>query len=810
MDDPGAERAEASSSLTGPCYTRFDAIAQLIRRTSTLVQGRHGMDGTADPRSDAPLPTRAPRPHGLPAQPTPLLGRADETAAVRAFLLHPATRLLTLTGPGGVGKTRLALRRRPSWSRRSPTASSSSRSPPSASPSWWPPPSPTPWARRSAATSRWPARLAAWLRARRTAAGPRQLRACRRRPRRWSSDLLAACPDLTVLVTSRMPLHLAGEQEFPVPPLAVPAAGQAAPADALARYAALALFVERARAVRPDFAVDDATAPAVAAICRRLDGLPLAIELAAARVKLLDAAGAAGAAERGGRRRRRRRPPAADRRSARRAGAPADAARHDRLELRPARRRRAAALPAARGLRRRLHAGGGGGRGRRRRGCAPTRSSTCWTASRRWSTRACSVTWSRPTASPASGCWRRSASSAWSGWRPAARRIASRGGIWPIVSRWRSGRSRPHERRAGPVDRSAGGGARQPARGAPLGARPRGAEAALRLGGALWRFWHMRGYLAEGRRWLERALAGADGVAPAVRAKALTGAGVLAHLSGRPEPGGGAVRREPGAVPGRPATAAASPTRCWAWRWSPAPGATSRRRAPCTPRAWRSCARRATRGASPTPRPTPGSCSCCGARPAAARRSVEEGLARFRAIGDRWGAARSLNVLGDILIAQGEHAAARALASRGAGDPARARRSAGRHPVAHLAGRRRARPGRPPGGARLLRARHRRCWARWATGWPRRMPGRPGDAAVADGRRARGARLFAAALGPAGRRRAAPSNLVHGIDYAPALAAVRAELGRRRVRRGLGGGAGDDGRATPGGRGRGDGPRARR
>jgi predicted ATPase len=100
--------------------------------------------------------------------------------------------------------------------------------------------------------------------------------------------LLAACPGVKVVVTSRSPLRVYGEQEFPVPPLAVPAgAAVTAPvATGVAGYGAVALFVERARAVRPGFALSDENAAAVAEICTRLDGLPLAIELAAARIKL--------------------------------------------------------------------------------------------------------------------------------------------------------------------------------------------------------------------------------------------------------------------------------------------------------------------------------------------------------------------------------------------------------------------------------------------------------------------------------------------------------------------------------------------
>ena len=100
------------------------------------------------------------------------------------------------------------------------------------------------------------------------------------------AELLKAAPALTVLVTSRESLHLSGEQEYPVPPLGLPDLRHLPDAAALSQYDAVALFILRATQVRPDFAVNNANAPAVAAICTRLDGLPLAIELAAARIKL--------------------------------------------------------------------------------------------------------------------------------------------------------------------------------------------------------------------------------------------------------------------------------------------------------------------------------------------------------------------------------------------------------------------------------------------------------------------------------------------------------------------------------------------
>ena len=103
------------------------------------------------------------------------------------------------------------------------------------------------------------------------------------------ADLLAGCPRLTMLVTSRTPLHLSVEQEFSVPPLAIPTLAEAATRQiaTLQQVPAVALFVARAQRTDPDFMLTDENGEAIAAICRRLDGLPLALELAAARIKVL-------------------------------------------------------------------------------------------------------------------------------------------------------------------------------------------------------------------------------------------------------------------------------------------------------------------------------------------------------------------------------------------------------------------------------------------------------------------------------------------------------------------------------------------
>ncbi|HEX2326085.1 MAG TPA: protein kinase, partial [Chloroflexota bacterium] len=242
--------------------------------------------------------TRPPRPLPVPA--TPLVDREEEVAAVCARLTSPDVRLLTLTGPGGTGKTRLALQAaadlRPAFAGGVTFAALGPVVDAAAVPS----------AVAAAlgleqAVGGDPARalpdlLAGWG----GRDGPPQ--DARQGPRLllvldnfeqvqdaapFVADLLAAAPETRFLVTSRSPLHLAAEHEYPVPPLPLPDPAGPHELAALDRIGAVRLFVQRAQAARPDFHLTAENAPAVAEICRLLDGLPLAIELAAARIKLL-------------------------------------------------------------------------------------------------------------------------------------------------------------------------------------------------------------------------------------------------------------------------------------------------------------------------------------------------------------------------------------------------------------------------------------------------------------------------------------------------------------------------------------------
>jgi non-specific serine/threonine protein kinase len=265
--------------------------------------------GPAPPRPDARHPSRAPdaRPHNLPAPLTSFVGRGRELAEVRRLL--GAHRLVTLTGAGGVGKTRLALQAAAGVLAGGAPGSSAARGPhpggvwfvdlaplaPLADPGLVADAALTALGAGGAPGQPAPAALTAVLGERRALLlldnCEHVVEACAR----LVAAVLQRCPEVRLLATSREPLGVPGEAAWRVPPLTLPEppgllGPDGAPAPAargLRSSEAVGLFAERAAAVDPAFRVTDQNAAHVAQVCRRLDGIPLALELAAARVRVL-------------------------------------------------------------------------------------------------------------------------------------------------------------------------------------------------------------------------------------------------------------------------------------------------------------------------------------------------------------------------------------------------------------------------------------------------------------------------------------------------------------------------------------------
>jgi len=230
-------------------------------------------------------PGRVSRQH-VPTPLTPLIGREHEVAAACALLRRPQVRLLTLTGAGGIGKTRLAIQVASQLRERFADGICFVSLAAIRDPGLVISALAHEFGLQEGGAQPLEEAVTTWLRDKQVlllldnfeqvvSAAP------------LLDDLLSACSGLVILVTSREVLRLSPEQLFPVPPLSLPDLAKLSEQEELAQYASVSLFVQRAQAVKPDFTLTQANGRAIAELCVRLDGLPLALELAAARIRLL-------------------------------------------------------------------------------------------------------------------------------------------------------------------------------------------------------------------------------------------------------------------------------------------------------------------------------------------------------------------------------------------------------------------------------------------------------------------------------------------------------------------------------------------